>query len=186
MKKEYRSVARTKETIRKAFVELISEKKNMDKITVLELVNRANISKSTFYNHYEDIYEVAEEFENELISKISAILDEINIEKPHEYDMYFKMVIEFIKSNEKLYSKVISSPDIRFFIDKLKTILSKKIFEEIRSLSFSKNDNELYVQIRFLTNACVDTMVDYFKGTLTVSLDELGEIILENVKKLKK
>ena len=67
--------------IRAAFVELLGEKKNMETITVGELAERADIAKSTFYNHYDDVYAVAEEFENELIAKLSAVLDEI---VPHQ------------------------------------------------------------------------------------------------------
>ena len=53
----------------------------METITVGELAERADIAKSTFYNHYDDIYAVAEEFENELIAKLSAVLDEIELER---------------------------------------------------------------------------------------------------------
>lgn len=63
--------------IRTAFVELVGEKKNMEIITVGELAERADIAKSTFYNQYDDVYAVAEEFESELIAKLSAVLDEI-------------------------------------------------------------------------------------------------------------
>lgn len=65
--KQYRNAERTKKWIRRAFIELISEKKTIDKITVNELAERADITKTTFYYHYDDIYAVAEEFENELI-----------------------------------------------------------------------------------------------------------------------
>ena len=64
MKKEYRSTLRTKKMIRAAFVELLGEKKNMETITVSELSERADVAKSTFYNHYDDVYAVAEEFED--------------------------------------------------------------------------------------------------------------------------
>ena len=40
--------------------------------------------------------------------------------------------------------------------------------------------------IRFLTNACVDTMVDYFKGNIDRSLDEVGEVMIDFLKKMKK
>jgi len=39
-----------------------------------------------------------------------------------------------------------------------KAFISKKIFEESAALPFSQNKAEKYAQIRFLTNACVDTM----------------------------
>lgn len=115
--------------IRAAFVELLGEKKNMETITVGEL---ADIAKSTFYNHYDDVYAVAKEFENELIAKLSAVLDEIELERSSEYESYFRKVIEFLKVNEDIYRKAITSPDVRFFIEKLKAIISKKILEDIR------------------------------------------------------
>ena len=113
-------------------MELLGEKKNMETITVGELAERADIAKSTFYNHYDDVYAVAEEFENELIAKLSAVLDEIELERSSEYESYFRKVIEFLKVNEDIYRKAITSPDVRFFIEKLKAIISKKILEDIR------------------------------------------------------
>ena len=185
MKKEYRCVTRTKKMIRVAFVELLGEKKNMETITVGELAARADIAKSTFYNHYDDVYAVAEEFENELIEKLSATLDEIKVKNATEYEEYIRKVIDFLKENEDIYRKAITSSDIRFFIEKLKSIISKKVFEESAVLPFSQNKAERYAQIRFLTNACVDTMVDYFKGTLDMTLDEVGELIISFLNRLK-
>ena len=185
MKKEYRCVTRTKKMIRVAFVELLGEKKNMETITVGELAERADIAKSTFYNHYDDVYAVAEEFENELISELSATLDEIEVKNATEYEDYIRKVIGFLKENEDIYRKAVTSSDVRFFIEKLKSIISKKVFEESATLPFSQNKAEKYAQIRFLTNACVDTMVDYFKGTLDMTLDEVGELIISFLNRLK-
>ena len=185
MKKEYRCVTRTKKMIRAAFAELIGEKRNMESITVGELAERADIAKSTFYNHYDDVYAVAEEFENELISELSATLDEIEVKNATEYEDYIRKVIGFLKENEDIYRKAVTSSDVRFFIEKLKSIISKKVFEESATLPFSQNKADKYAQIRFLTNACVDTMVDYFKGTLDMTLDEVGEIIISFLNRLK-
>ena len=185
MKKEYRCVTRTKKMIRTAFAELIGEKRNMESITVGELAERADIAKSTFYNHYDDVYAVAEEFENELIGELSATLDEIEIENATEYEDYIRKVIGFLKENEDIYRKAVTSSDVRFFIEKLKSIISKKVFEESATLPLSQDKSERYAQIRFLTNACVDTMVDYFKGTLDLTLDEVGELVISFLNRLK-
>jgi len=188
MKKEYRNVARTKKAIRLAFVELLEEN-NVDGLTVAKLAERADIAKSSFYNHYEDIYAVVEEFENELIEKLSIVLEEIEANQATEYEDYIKKVLEFLKEHEDVYRKAIKyrndKYDVRYFIEKLKSVLSKKIFEESVVLPFSKKESERYVQIRILTNACVDTMVDYFNGKLDLSLDEVGAVILEFLNKLK-
>jgi|GEM_PF-266456 len=49
-----RRVAKTKNALRVAFIELLGEK-DFDKITVQELTERANVTRRTFYLHYETI-----------------------------------------------------------------------------------------------------------------------------------
>ena len=58
---EYRNSLRSKRLIRQAFAELMQEKQSIDKITVKEIIERADISKSTFYSHYQDIYALLED-----------------------------------------------------------------------------------------------------------------------------
>ena len=72
--------------------------------------------------------------------------------------MTFKVTVVNKFSENVLHKEAITSSDIRFFIEKLKAVISKKIFEESAALPFSQNKAEKYAQIRFLTNACVDTM----------------------------
>lgn len=64
------SSLKTKEAIRTAFAEMVKEKQELNKITVTELVRRANINRSTFYLHYNDIYDIAAELEHSLMSSI--------------------------------------------------------------------------------------------------------------------
>ena len=85
-----------------------------------------------------------------------------------------------------IYRNAVTLPDVRFFIEKLKAIISKKIFEDSAALPFSKNKAEKYAQIRFLTNACVDTMVDYFKGNIDLSFDEVGSVIIDFLNNMRK
>ena len=61
------SSKKTKNLIKKTFAELINEKKELSKITVTELVKRADITRSTFYTHYDDIYDVVNEYQMETI-----------------------------------------------------------------------------------------------------------------------
>ena len=52
------SSLKTKKAIRTAFAELIHENRELSKVTVSELVKRADINRGTFYNHYDSIYDV--------------------------------------------------------------------------------------------------------------------------------
>ncbi|MCI7028944.1 MAG: TetR/AcrR family transcriptional regulator [Clostridiales bacterium] len=75
MVKPNRSVLRSKNMLRKAYIELSTEK-DASKITVVDVVNRANLSRITFYAHYPDVNAIAEEIENEFIQKFNLYLDQ--------------------------------------------------------------------------------------------------------------
>ena len=62
-----RSSQKTRALIKKEFAQMLGEKKQLDRIYVSDLCKRADISRGAFYSHYDDIYSVAEDFENELI-----------------------------------------------------------------------------------------------------------------------
>ena len=92
----YRNKIRTKKMIRKAFAELVAEKQDISKITVKELVERADISKSTFYGHYQDIYAVTEEFESEILELLNETLNTYMIEHEKEFAPYINKIIQHL------------------------------------------------------------------------------------------
>ena len=93
---ENRNVRKSKKAIQKAFAELLSEKNDINKITVKEIVERADISKSTFYSHYEDIYSVSEEFEDEITTLLNSLLEDYLKSHTLDYPTYIKKLIELV------------------------------------------------------------------------------------------
>ena len=102
MKKEYRNSTRTKKMIRSAFVDLIEEKKLLNSITVAELAERADIAKSTFYNHYDDVYSVADEIMQELMEELDEIIDAMEADNTKDYRIYISRIFSFIKENQNI------------------------------------------------------------------------------------
>ena len=68
-------VLRTKNTIRKAFNELV-QTKEMSEISVSELAQAANITRSTFYMYYDSVSAVRDQIENEIFAYIDKIMSE--------------------------------------------------------------------------------------------------------------
>lgn len=62
-------VTKTQRAIRAAFLEL-REKKTLEKITVKELCQRAEIHKSTFYDHYADVYALSDALETQVVESV--------------------------------------------------------------------------------------------------------------------
>lgn len=67
-------IEKTKHGIFNAFIELRA-KKSLERISVKELCELANINKSTFYAHYLDIYDLSDKIENEITSQIINEID---------------------------------------------------------------------------------------------------------------
>ena len=182
--KPYRNAERTKKWIRRAFTELMAEKKDIEKISVTELAERADISKTTFYYHYEDIYAVAEEFENELIDALKEI-GKGAAAQPLNIEEYTHGIFSFLKANEESYRMVMGASSPRLFVDKLKKIIVRKTEESAAILQISNNPEERQVQIYFLSSSCVDEVMEYFRGGFSASFETVTDVILEAINKLK-
>lgn len=60
---------KTKRSIKNAFLQLRAQKP-LERITIKELAELAEISKATFYLHYKDIYDLSSQLQNEVIQNI--------------------------------------------------------------------------------------------------------------------
>src|SRR5262249_30791078 len=52
-------VRRTQATLQRALIDLVQER-DLSQITVADVADRADVSRSTFYDHYQDVHELAE------------------------------------------------------------------------------------------------------------------------------
>lgn len=62
-------IVKTKRSIRSAFLRLL-EQKPLEQITVTELARQAEINKGTFYLHYRDIYQLADQLQTKVLQEI--------------------------------------------------------------------------------------------------------------------
>lgn len=144
-------VLKTKKNIRDAFLEL-RRKQSIDEIKVNALCEKAMINKTTFYNHYQDIYELAKELESEVLdsffnnfSDIDMMLTDANrfINGMHaaleaENDM---LRILFMDKLDELVARI--EKRIRnYYAQEDQMLISFLIGGSIHLMMKSKNDNE--------------------------------------------
>ncbi len=68
-------IKKTKNNIHNAFLQLRA-KKPLERISVKELCEIAEISKATFYLHYKDIYDLSETLQQNVIKDILGYLSD--------------------------------------------------------------------------------------------------------------
>ena len=89
-----RKIQMTKRFIRLALFECLKEK-DINKITISSLCEKADINRSTFYKYYGSQYDVIKEMEQEVIQLINEQLND----QPKETS--FIQLLQFLKSNKE-------------------------------------------------------------------------------------
>ena len=72
-KKEDRRIVKTRRALREALLDLIEEK-GLDRVTVKELCERANLNRGTFYLHYRDVYDLLEQYTDDVLAGFQDIV----------------------------------------------------------------------------------------------------------------
>ena len=134
-----RRTIKTKKAIFQAFSELLKEKE-LRKITVQEIVDKADISRVTFYKYYFDVYDLYDKVENELLLNMGLITLQL-ADKPSEE--FFKEIVNYIHNNRVAFDMVFSPNSTNKLRDKMSRLIEgtlQKIYSEKLGISINNQD----------------------------------------------
>ncbi len=164
------SSKKTRRLIKKVFAEMLSEKKELCNMSVSELCQRAEISRGTFYSHYDDIYGVAEDYENELID---AFFDNARLINSQNIMQFIDSVFEYIRKNDENYHLICKSNEFLFAAKKLTAIASGKLLELCLSDKRIRNRDFLELEIETFLEGLFCEYVRRCRGYSTKTLEDL-------------
>lgn len=121
-------ITKTRKSIADAFLELRA-RKPIEKITVKELCEKAQINKSTFYTHYRDIYDLSETLEAQLADEITASMTcpEDLLTHPDRFvQEFFHACIE----QQPLISVLFSGSRAPMLLQRIEDSLQQILFEQ--------------------------------------------------------
>ena len=125
-----RKALKTAKKLREELAGLMMEKE-LDKITVNELTQRADIHRTTFYCHFQDIYDLYETAEKDIIHE----LDELLIKNFQSGDKdFFRKALDYIRNNPKICRMIFCgnpSGTLRKKFDEFIEDLCKKAWADI-------------------------------------------------------
>jgi AcrR family transcriptional regulator len=79
-----RRVVRSKRMLREALVSLMAEK-GYDAVTVLEIAERADLNRATFYLHYSDKEDLLQQSLEEVLNEVMQGIEELNLNFIYSY-----------------------------------------------------------------------------------------------------
>ncbi len=162
------SSRKTKDKIKMAFASLLKEKGELNKVTVTDIVKIADITRASFYTHFDNVYDIAKELQNETLDILyNNIKDKGDI---RTINNYFDEIISYLKVNEEIYTMILTSDDPTVYTLPLNRIITKSLKDILNSF----NIIDLDLKITLFVDGCMDIVIKYFRKEINYSLDEIN------------
>lgn len=171
---------KTKKYLSDALLEILKTK-SFDKIKVTEICDKALVHKTTFYNHFEDKYEL---LNYTLLKMHQSITSNIKFDG-NLIDYYLsvaKYYIKYIKNNPKLFKSIITNDNSAGII-LFQKLYIKDIEEKINSLNIQEVPSKYAAH--FYVSAVLAILSEWFIGGMVEDEDTLLNYIQILVKKEK-
>lgn len=171
---ENTKVSKTKNALFETLSTLLNIK-DIREITVIELCKEANINKSTFYLHYKDIYECAEECISQIVFPVIDIIcqsgfNNIISELPNIWHKFILLSEE----NKSLYLPFFNSPSLSPMMYKVRNEIIENLLK--KSTVFGLKEKELLnarISITFFVNGFLGIVEQNFKNSLDIESIDL-------------
>lgn len=170
-KKENQRVKLTKTLLKNSLIDLMHTKP-INKITVKELCENADINRSTFYLYYNDQFLLLKEIEEELLLNTQEHLKNIdsNLSNLH----YIKELLYYMKLNSDIFYTLLCRQDNLSF---------QSTFIE-SSIQILKINLKLQCEVKiaeyifgYLTMGCLSLITRWFESGFDMSPEDLAEMI---------
>ena len=173
MKKTYRNALRSKAMIRQAFLELLEEKE-MDRITVVDIVQRADLSRNTFYAHYQDVNAVLEEFQQQMYDGLSCALDEAVAQKaPDGMQHLLQKMAEYVEENKRSFRVLMRAPCAQTdVLQHIKQMLVDRVMGAIDPRQV-KDSKGLHIFLEVVTVGSLGLLYQYLCDEVDLSTEEI-------------
>ncbi len=126
--------SRTRELIKNTFIRMYREK-DISRITVKDICERACINRSTFYDHYTDVFDLREKIEDETIEALQKKFKEIIAErKDLDFEEIILEIVEIARENEGIPFLLIIKNRSKY-VDKIVEIIESGAFFDVSKIS---------------------------------------------------
>ena len=129
------------EAIYDAFFLLLKEK-DLNKITVSDIIKRAGVVRSTFYNHYENIPALVTAIEDKTIDDIFALMETFHLENDHDMCRSFFLTICNYTQTNPFLANLLRSPRGDTFFEKSITMLHRYVAKVTQNTDAYRHSRE--------------------------------------------
>ena len=173
--KEDLRVVRTRKLLCEALFDLL-ENQPFEKITVMDICDRAMVHRATFYNHFEDKEHLLEYAIDEIKEALfSASIEKEDYSSPKEmYMSLIATVIDFVEKNKMKILLILGSNSLEKATELLLTTIKRSVSYLTRKNKYKENYAiPVYILIDFLTGGITNLGLSWIKSPSPCTKEEL-------------
>lgn len=183
-KSSHKNAARSRHLIKQAFAELLNEK-DISKITVTDIVERANISRGTFYAHYLDVYDLYAAIQSNIVETINEAIDELGMENIIlDPTQAITFGINLLEKNKNYYKLFLTSSHGEKLIRRVISLAEEKFAHIIESYLPAEDVPEHICHMYYTLGGIRNVLIHWFMNSIDMTsiqcIEYLSKFYLEN------
>lgn len=184
-----RRIIRTKQQIRQALIELLSEK-GENNISVRELAQRANINRGTFYIHYKDTHDLVEQLVDEAVKKLLGVCKRHPpAQTPRESYPFLTDLFETLQSDPQLFTILLGTTGSHAYSERICVTIQENFLDDLLSVFYSAAPKQRQVASGFIVSGCLHEALNWLEHGMKESPDEMayltGRVIMHGIDALQ-
>ncbi len=174
MEKNDLRVIKTKNILYSTLLELMKEKQ-FEEIKVSDICSHALINRSTFYSHYNDKYELLEEYINTLKdSLIEELSKNKNINNTKQYYIeLIKLFFNHIDEKRNIYISAMINNRNSITMDIIYDVLNHEVTKRLNDIEFKNKTIPVEIISKFYLGAVFNVGIEWLKNENKYSKEDL-------------
>lgn len=185
-KKEDRRTVYTKKIIRESLYELMEEKP-LNKISVTQICEKADVNRSTFYSYYTDIYDLHQkiikeffELQHGIVKEIREILESTDDLTHLTADDYLEITYAYartIKDNKELYKFIFNQNSTNSIHVSFGKVLYHMLYDVLSPVFPEERLEAFKISFTFVSGGTTSIIMDWIKKDCAMSTKKLSRIM---------
>lgn len=138
-------IEKTENAIKNAFLALRA-RKPVEKITIKELCELAKINKSTFYAHYDDIYDLSDQLQAETVAYVLGTISDVQQYSSANPDAFTRALFCALTTHTALIRSLFSGKEQGCLVERLEEGIKEMIY---RKYPEYRDDTEKQIMLTY-------------------------------------
>ena len=170
-----RSVRNTKRRLREGMLQLLEEKA-INEISVKELTELVDVNRGTFYFHYQDIYDLLRDMEQDFFENFDRTLNEKQPRLDAEGVPYLAAVFSFIEQNRDFCRIMLSPHGDMQFVELVKRRIDEQCRFFWRILAPGADEERRSIYNAFLINGLIGLIQEWVNDRRDLTVESISEL----------